>query len=150
MKNYRHILCPTDFSDHCRAAVERAMELAQHYGARLTLLHVIDYFPEEIPNDWIPPEDEDPKQYLLDRARDLLQQLADSLSLQGAELVSRLSDASAKHEITRYATEQEIDLIVMSSHARHGIFTLLGSTAAGVVHTAPCDVMVVRARAGKQ
>ena len=145
MKNYQHILCPTDFSSHCRLAMERAGELAGHYGARLTLLHVIDYFPEEIPNDWIPPEDQDPKQYLVERAREMLDQVAEELQLAEAGREVRLTDHSAKYEITNYAADTGADLIVMSSHAHHGIFTLLGSTAAGVVHTAPCDVMVVRA-----
>jgi len=145
MKDYRHILCPTDFSSHCRQAMQRAREMAGHYGARLTLLHIIDYFPEEIPNDWIPPEDQDPKQYLVERAREMLEKLAAELQLGEAGREVRLTDHSAKHEITAYAEETSADLIVMSSHAHHGIFTLLGSTAAGVVHTAPCDVMVVRA-----
>lgn len=145
MKNYSTILCPTDFSSHCRHAIERAMELAGHYGAELILLHVIDYFPEEIPNDWIPPEDQDPKGYLMDRALDLLEKSATGLHLENARLEARFSDHSAKHEINRFASEHEVDLIVMSSHAHHGIFALLGSTTGGVVHTAPCDVMVVRA-----
>ena len=141
-----------DFSinhPHCRLAMERAGEMARHYGARLTLLHIIDYFPEEIPNDWIPPEDQDPKQYLVERARKMLEDLASELQLGDAGREVRLTDHSAKHEITRYAEETGVDLIVMSSHAHHGIFALLGSTAAGVVHTAPCDVMVVRATANE-
>jgi|AMFO01.1.fsa_nt_gi Universal stress protein UspA and related nucleotide-binding proteins len=146
MENYRHILCPTDFSAHCRRAIERARELADHYGAKLTLLHVIDYFPEEIPNDWIPPEDRDPERYLAERADTMLKELASSMELGEVELVSRMSSSSAKHEISDFAASREVDLIVMSSHARRGVFSLLGSTAAGVVHAAPCDVMVIRAR----
>ena len=36
------------------------------------------------------------------------------------------------------------DLIVVGSHGRHGIALLLGSTANGVLHGAPCDVLAVR------
>ena len=149
MKNYSQILCPTDFSAHCQNAMQRAGELAAHYGARLTLFHVIDYFPEEIPNDWIPPEDQDPKRYLIERARGMLEKLVAELKLEDAVIEVRLTDHSAKHEIDTYATELAADLIVMSSHAHHGSFTLLGSTTAGVVHTAPCDVMVIRAAASE-
>jgi universal stress protein A len=149
MKSYQHILCPTDFSSHCRQAVERAAELARHYGSRLTLFHVIDYFPEEIPNDWIPPEDQDPKNYLQERAREMLAKLAEQMRLGDAKLATRFSDHSAKYEITDYAGEANADLIVLASHAHHGVFALLGSTTAGVVHTAPCDVMVVRATASR-
>lgn len=34
---------------------------------------------------------------------------------------------------------------VRASHGRHGISTLLSSTADGVVHSASCDVLAVRA-----
>lgn len=149
MKNYSRILCTTDFSRHCRQAIERASELAQHYGAELTLLHVIDYFPEEIPNDWIPPEDQDPKQYLVARARNLLEETAAELNMGEVRQEVILSEHSARQEICRYAADEAMDLIVMSSHAHHGIFAMLGSTAAGVVHIAPCDVMVVRASASE-
>ena len=36
------------------------------------------------------------------------------------------------------------DLIVVGSHGRHGLALLLGSTASGVLHGAPCDVLAVR------
>ena len=45
MKNYRHILCGTDFSPASDDACIPAMELARGSGAKLTLLHVIDHFP---------------------------------------------------------------------------------------------------------
>jgi universal stress protein A len=35
-------------------------------------------------------------------------------------------------------------LIVIGSHGKHGLRLLLGSTANGVLHGAPCDVFVVR------
>jgi len=76
----------------------------------------------------------------------MLKELASSMELGEVELVSRMSSSSAKHEISDFAASREVDLIVMSSHARRGVFSLLGSTAAGVVHAAPCDVMVIRAR----
>ncbi len=145
MKPYRTILCPTDFSEPGRAALQRARELAGHYGAELILLHVIDYFPGEIPNDWIPPEDEDPKAYLQSEAERRLQALADELAPFEVRREVLFSDTSARHAIGDYAARTGVDLVVLASHARHGAFSLLGSTAAGVAHTAPCDVMVVRA-----
>ncbi len=56
-----------------------------------------------------------------------------------------VSEHSAKREIVRFAKERRIDLIVVVSHGRHGISALLGSTADGVLHTASCDVLAVRA-----
>jgi len=59
----------------------------------------------------------------------------------------RFSMGSAKHEIVRFAREQNIDLIVAATHGRHGITAILGSTTIGVMHSAPCDVLAVRAKA---
>jgi universal stress protein A len=48
-------------------------------------------------------------------------------------------------EITRFAQEKEIDLIVLATHGRTGIDRLLfGSTAEQVVRYAPCPVLSVR------
>ena len=42
------------------------------------------------------------------------------------------------------AEQENVDLIVLGSHGRHGIKLLLGSTANGVLHHASCDVLAVR------
>ncbi|MEJ2344256.1 MAG: universal stress protein, partial [Gammaproteobacteria bacterium] len=42
------------------------------------------------------------------------------------------------------AKEQQVDLIVLGSHGRHGIGRLLGSTADNILHHADCDVLAVR------
>jgi universal stress protein A len=48
-------------------------------------------------------------------------------------------------EIRSHAESVGADTIVIGSHGRHGISgLLLGSTANGVVHGAPCDVLTVR------
>ena len=48
-------------------------------------------------------------------------------------------------EIKTYAEKLGADLIVIGSHGRHGMSGLvLGSTANGVIHGSPCDVLTVR------
>jgi len=72
----------------------------------------------------------------------------------------RLAGFSAKHqiptenqklllgrpakEIRDYATAQRAEVIVIGTHGKHGFELLLGSTANGVLHGAPCDVLAVR------
>jgi nucleotide-binding universal stress UspA family protein len=38
----RHLLVPTDFSESSKYALNEAVGLAQVFGARLTLLHVVE------------------------------------------------------------------------------------------------------------
>ena len=47
-------------------------------------------------------------------------------------------------EIRAYAERVGADLIVIGSHGRSGVRGVLGSTANGVVHGTPCDLLVVR------
>lgn len=50
-------------------------------------------------------------------------------------------------EIKAHAKKIGADLIVIGSHGRHGLTgMMLGSTANGVLHDAPCDVLTVRIR----
>jgi universal stress protein A len=52
-------------------------------------------------------------------------------------------------EIRAEAEAVGADLIVIGSHSRHGLPRLmLGSTANGVLHGAPCDVLTVRISEG--
>ena len=48
-------------------------------------------------------------------------------------------------EIKAQAKEFGADLVVIGSHGRHGLSgMMLGSTANGVLHGSPCDVLTVR------
>lgn len=47
--------------------------------------------------------------------------------------------------LTRYVREHDIDLVVMGSHGRSGLMSLLlGSTAAKLLDWLPCDMLLVR------
>jgi len=144
--SYREILCPVDFSRHALAAAGRAADLAHRFGARLTLLHVVDDFPEVRSNEVIPPEDVDPAAYRREQAMTRLDELAREAGCEEARREVRFTSNSAHHEIVRFAEEGGFDLIVVATHGRHGIGRILGSTTSSVVQAAPCDVLAVRAR----
>lgn len=146
MNNYKKILLATDFSSCSEAAAIRAAELAAFYSARLVLLHVISHYPEDVPNDWIGPEDAVPTEYLKDKSRAALIELSERLKAHGKSIDrdTIFSTQSAKRVITHYAKEHECDLIVIGSHGRHGVSSMPGSVANGVLHLAQCDVLVVR------
>jgi universal stress protein A len=147
MKRYRNILCATDFSDHCRAAAERAAELARLYGAELTLLHVVEHFPVDRSNTDIAPEDIDPARYHREKALASLADLAGLVKCDRVRQEVRFCMQSARNEILRFVEEHDTDLVVIASHGRHGVTSILGSTTYGVTHKSPCDVLAVRAGA---
>lgn len=143
MKGYQHILMATDFSEGAPHAGQRAVELAQHYRADLTLLHVVESFPiVDSTYGPIMPFEIDLTEQMVAAARTRIDALGEQLSVPPERRLVEVG--SPKVEIVRIADEQGVDLIVVGSHGRHGVGLLLGSTASSVIHHAGCDVLAVR------
>jgi nucleotide-binding universal stress UspA family protein len=143
MDGYQNILVAADFSVAGENAVEKTGTLAGRFGASLTILHVIEHFPEDMPVGVIPPEDVDPQKYITDHARSSLEKLSARIGQSGAALEVVVSTHSASREIVRYAQGHGFDLIVVGSHGKDGIKEMSGSTANSVVQAASIDVLVV-------
>ena len=142
MANYKHILLALDFSDHANEVAKTAKYLAEQNQAKLSAIHVVDNLPITDVNYGPIPFDVDFTQELLDGAKTRLKKFADDLQI--PEERQWLELGSPKLEIVRVAEENQVDLIVIGSHGRHGLALLLGSTANGVLHHAKCDVLAVR------
>lgn len=143
---YRRILVPVDFCDSCARVVEHAKEWAERDEAELRLLHIEEHFPTDRSNEVITPEDEDPAADAKRRASEQMRQMAAERGIASAVFDFASSAGAAKHEIVAYAGREGVDLIVIGSHGIHGPADLLGSTTDGVLHRAPCDVLLVRVR----
>lgn len=144
---YRRVLAAVDLTEEGERVAARAAHLAGLYGAELLLLHVIDHFPVDRSNMVIPPEDEDPLSFQRREAIGRLCDLAGEAGLTQCRHEVLSTTETASREIPAYAGRAGADLIVAGSHGRHGLGRLLGSTVDGIVHRAPCDVLVVRTRA---
>lgn len=139
---YTHLLLATDLSPESEALAARARDLSERYGARLSLIHVVEYVAMEYAGDLIMPEDLDLENKLVAAAREQMDALGETLGVAAAD--RHVEVGSTKAEILRVAEEQGIDLIVIGSHGRHGLALLLGSTANAVLHGVGCDVLAVR------
>ncbi|MCK5477758.1 MAG: universal stress protein [Methylococcales bacterium] len=143
MSHYKHILLAADFTDHGNEVADKAKELAENNQAQLSVVHVVDNLPiTDAAYGPIIPFDGDLTEQLMDAARKRLAKMASELNV--PEKRQWLEIGSPKLEIVRIAEENEVDLIVVGSHGRHGFSLLLGSTANGVLHHATCDVLAVR------
>jgi universal stress protein A len=119
----RDILAPTDFSAHSRQAFETARALAQHFHARLHVLHAMRDVYE-----------------LADSEAQLEAWVAEPVA--GIETVRVVSVGTAASEIVNYAEQHNIDLIVIGTHGRGGLSRVfMGSVAEAVVRDAPCQVL---------
>lgn len=147
MTKYQHILLAVDFFEQDEVVIARATDLASVYRAKLSLIHVVDTMPiVDAGYGGDMPYSVDLGNELLAIAKTKLIGLAEKMVI--PEDCLWLETGSAKLEIVRVAEEQQVDLIIVGSHGRHGLALLLGSTANSVLHHALCDVLAVRLPAG--
>ena len=139
MMDFKQILCPVDFSDHGRYALIVASSLARESDGKLHLVHVhqppiaVDagfagYIPEM--TDY------------------------EALRHQLSEVIPTDVDVPFEHhllvgypatELTKYAGDHGIDVIVMGTHGRTFLgHLLMGSVAETVVRDAPCPVLTLK------
>jgi len=142
---YSNILAPVDFSPATRPLLGRASRETGLHSARLTLLHVIEFYPEDVPPGLVPPENLDPIQVYLNRAREQLDDLAREMGLPEVACNAMTCTGPAYHEIIKFAVDNSVDLIVMG-YAGRWITDVLGSTAMAVTRHSQCDVLLVRNR----
>jgi universal stress protein A len=142
MATYGKILVAVDLSPEARAVLARACEFRAHYGSVLYLIHVVE--PIALGGDYelVPVMPVEIEETLLQLANVYLATLGWAMNVDDVRKVVEVG--SVKHEILRFAEEQGCDLIVIGAHGRHGVATLLGSTANAVLHGTKCDVLCVR------
>jgi len=141
MAAYEKVLATLDLGHDGEIVCRRAAELAKKYSARLFLLHVVEYVPVDLGSDLMLPQPLEIEETLVARAKENLADIVKGLD--GIDLVSNVEIGVIKSEIIHYADDNQVDLIVIGRHSRHGIFKLLGSTANAVLHNAHCDVLAV-------
>ena len=145
MISIKKILCPADFSDFSMHALTYAVSLAQQYGSKLLLLHVVDVFMHD-PAYFAPyAPDRSMFEDFEKKARTRLEEICKENipAAITAEPIVRVGRAFV--EIVRAAREMEVDLIVMATHGRTGLsHAMFGSTAEKVVRKASCPVLSIK------
>jgi universal stress protein A len=141
MSQYRHILLVVDLNDDAAILGRHAADFARTFGAKIDLLHVLEFVPVEPMGETLMPAVQIEEE-LLARARKRLEQLAEELQLGDASLF--VEPGSIKTEIIRVARERNVDLIMLGCRERHGMSILVNLTEDTVLHGAHCDVLAVR------
>src|SRR5574341_1491151 len=142
---YRRILWPTDFSSLAKVALPLALRLAADSGAELVIVHVLsraelDVFPGITGRIWDRLEREGRA-----RGQAQLDLLAEQVRRVGVRAETVLAEGVAFQEFLRVAKRLRCDLIVLATHGRTGLRSvLIGSVAEKVVRRAPCPVLTVR------
>ena len=137
------ILFPTDFSHTGDAAMELATMLARDSGAKMLIVHVEEppmaYGGGELYYGIPEPATDDLKKMLVD-----VKPTDSNISYE-----HRLITGEPASAIVKLAEEEGVDMIVLGTHGRTGLFRLLmGSVAEAVVRRAKCPVLTFKQPAG--
>ena len=148
MIEIRRILCPTDFSDFSRRALDHAVAIARWYESTITVLHVFSTAPVAASA----PGATDHEPIVLTRAdRDQMlveiQRFIEVKSAEGIPVEAMIREGSAASEILNQAVALSADLLVIGTHGRSGFERLLlGSVTEKVLRKAACPVLSVPPR----
>lgn len=129
------LLVGYDGSDGGRDALELARVMAEATGASVLVVTVLPYGPLPIPYEVLREEEAAQAQPLFEEARERLGEL---------EIETRaFGGGSPAGVINDLAEREEVDTILVGSPHRGAVGrVVIGSVADGLLHGAPCEVMV--------
>lgn len=140
----KNILCPVDFGEVSEAAVQASADLAAHFHATLTLVHVVPMLPK-IPDKYLLHEGDYERELHKEAEEKLMASVAQlkTNGIAAAYLVGTGNDVAG--ELLRLAEQAKADLIVMPTHGMTGWHPLVfASVTEKVVKEAHCAVLVLR------
>jgi nucleotide-binding universal stress UspA family protein len=142
---YRRILLPTDGSPGTERAVDHALDLAETYDTGLHVLYVVD--TTALPLD---AHARRAVEHLTEEGVLSVEAIVERAEGRGIDpVVSNVSRGAPYEVILDYADANDVDLVVMGTHGRHGIGRyLLGSVAERVVRLSEVPVLTVRTAEG--
>jgi nucleotide-binding universal stress UspA family protein len=142
---FKRILCPIDFSPSALQALGFALDLARQAGGLISLLHVIEWLPEEEPRASSHFNIPEYRRYMVQDAQERVRTLVAEESRTWVDIDDVVVFGRAHREILRAAEAKPANLIVMGAQGRGGVgLALFGSTTQQVVRGAMCPVLTVR------
>ncbi|MBW1773824.1 MAG: universal stress protein [Deltaproteobacteria bacterium] len=140
----KKILWPTDFSENAESALPYVESLGEKYQTEVHVLYVIPELGEHEP--WYGTFDRSHIDKIHEweekTAQNRLDEVCDN-HLQGCKLyIKHVALGDPAEVILKMVEEEKIDMVVMASHGRKGIFHY-GSVAEKVVKNSPVPVVTV-------
>ncbi len=139
---FNNILVAVDLEHdtHIDDLLRVASDIANAYGAKVHLLHVIGAAPAVV-SQFLP---ENYEAMASDKIEKDLAVLAAKVDLAEGAAASSVRFGGVYQEILAHATKIGADLIIVASHKPNVGDYLLGTTAARIVRHASCSTLVVR------
>lgn len=136
---FDRMLFPTDGSDVAATTVETVLEIAATHDSTLHILHVADTKHDSVTRLGTEVVD------VLEReGQQIVATVADQAAERGIDHEADVIQGGVHETITAYATEHDIDVIVMPTGGRDGVTqALLGSVTERVIRTSSTPVLTL-------
>jgi len=145
MKAFERILCPVDFSEPAKVALDAAAMMAKRFDADLLVVHVVP--PVPIASVHAPSPAFDVAAYyreLVNSAEDRVKRMVDTALPDDLEPRRVVVQGDPAEEVVRIAESEGVDLIVMSTHGESGLERMVfGSVAQKTIQLATQPVLAV-------
>jgi nucleotide-binding universal stress UspA family protein len=145
---YKNILVPLDGSEFGECGLQHVKEVASGSNAsKIVLFRAVEPLSVEDVSRLTIAGDNLLRKAEMDnqrQARNYLVKIKRQLTKSGFKAEAVVVDGEAANEILAYAKDNEVDLIVMTTHGRSGISRLFfGSVAQKVLQHSPIPVLLV-------
>lgn len=146
---YKHLLIPLDGSKFAEEALTAALEIADKFGSRLTLLRVLHTNENIFIDNPLLQNAElwaGVRQFEIEEAHSYLNELFNRLDQLNYDVETCfIETGSAADGIIEQAAERGCDLIVISTHGRSGLSRfVLGSVANRVMYHTNVPILLIR------
>ncbi len=128
---YKTILCAIETSKEGKSVLSKAAELSEIFNSKLIVMHVLPYTLLR----------KDYQKALKEEAAPKFENLIASFDIPKKNRIIKIG--KPYELICSEAEKRKADLIVLGTHSKKGLYSLIGSTANGVANHAKCDVSLI-------
>lgn len=141
---FKRILCPVDFSEPSRRAIENAIHLARRFEAELNILHVIQPVPALYLKLGLIASRE--QEGLAAEEQAHLDHFLEELDFHNVKWTTTIAHGKPHQEILLFLRRVDCDLLIMGTvgQNRH-LLNLMGSVTEKVGQESPCSIITVKA-----
>ena len=143
LREVHHILIPVEGEEDAKVTGEFLKKNPFRTHPKITVVHVVPYTAPVWPVGAMIPESF--RQDMLAHGQSMANEMVSTLQPLGYQVEGKAVIGVPSYSIVSEAEEKKVDMIIMPSHNRTRMSRFfLGSVSHGVLHNAPCSVLLIR------
>ena len=145
-----HILCPTDLKERAYIALNKAVEIAHQFDARITMLNVHKQFMDKHEREMLRVSVDKLKEkcrQVAIESKEEMKTVIHELHADDIEITYLLRKGKPADTIIDVSAQESVDIIVICTDGRDNLKDFVtGTITEQVINRAPCPVLVISHR----